>query len=191
MSTVSRTISLGLAGLLLAACSGGATPAPSPSGLSATAFASQVCTQLGSFNDDVRTVSNDTAAAYDPKGPLKDKKAVITDFLKKVGARTRALIDAVDAIGVPAIDGGQAAADKVTAALAVAKAAEAQGLSKVEQLPTTGDPKAFDKQANAAGSTIQTSIAALATAISNFGVPALDQAFRDEPACTSLSSGGA
>ena len=61
MSRVSRTISLGLAGLLLAACSGGATPAPTPSGLSATVFASQVCTQLGSFNDDVKTVYHDAS----------------------------------------------------------------------------------------------------------------------------------
>lgn len=178
-----------VAGILLSACSGGSTPSASSAGLSAADFASKICGQLGSFNDDVRGISSDTSAAYDPHGPLTDRKIVIIAFLKKVEARTQTLIDAVGAIGAPAVDGGDTALAKISAALAAAKSAEDHGLSKAEALPTAGDPKEFDREANAAGSLIQTSIAALATAISGLGVAALDQAFQEAPSCTSLSGG--
>jgi len=173
--------------VLLPACSndggdGGAAPAVTPG-----TYVKSLCTSVQSYVDDITTLSTDFAAGIDPAASADDQKQAVLDFLDDALALTDALIEQVDAAGVPDVEGGAAMVEAIAASFQEARDVLEAARARVEAA-STEDPQAFAAELNEVGATIQSSLGGIGGSLDLVDSPELAAAAEDEPTCAALAA---
>jgi hypothetical protein len=181
-------LGLAIALVLLPACSddgggdGGAAPAVTPG-----TYVKSLCTSVQSYVDDITTLSTDFAAGIDPAASADEQKQAVLDFLDDALALTDALIDQVDAAGVPDVEGGAAMVEAIAASFQEAREVLEAARGRVEAA-STDDPQAFAAELNEVGTTIQSSLGGIGGSLDLVDSPELAAAAEDEPTCAALAA---
>ena len=180
------TVVLGfaMALVLLPACSddGGGAQTITPG-----TYVKSLCTSVQSYVDDITTLSTDFAAGIDPAASADEQKQAVLDFLDDSLALTDALIDEVDAAGVPDVEGGAAMVAAIAASFQEARDVLEAARARVEAA-STEDPQAFAAELNEVGATIQSSLGGIGGTLDQVDSPELAAAAEDEPTCAALAA---
>ena len=181
-----RTVlSVAVATTLLAACSGdgGGSQTVTPE-----AFVADLCTGMSTYIEDVQALAADFGGSFDPTADGVTQRDAVAGYLDDVIAVTEDLVASMEAAGVPDVEGGEAAAERLLAAFEDAQAALEDARAQVDTLPTD-DTQALGEGVQALGADIEASFSAIGDSVSGLSVPELDAALRSEPACRSLGLG--
>jgi hypothetical protein len=181
-------VGLAMALVLLPACSDddGGGDAGGDLAVAPGTYVKSLCTSVQSYVDDITTLSTDFAAGIDPAASVDDQKQAVLDFLDDALALTDALIEQVDAAGVPDVEGGAAMVSAISASFEEARAVLEAGRAQVEAA-STEDPQAFAAELNEVGATIQTSLGEIGGSLDLVDSPELAAAAEDEPTCAALA----
>jgi hypothetical protein len=179
---------LPMALLVAGACSGtdGGGDGAEPDTVSATEYATGVCGAIGGWVDDIQGLNADLQASLDPND-IDALKDVMVDFLDDVVTATDSAISEVEAVGVPDVEDGQAAAETVLTALRDSKAVFEDARDRVEGL-STADPAAFGEELQTLGTDLQTSMSGIGGQLDQFASPELDEAANDVPECDEVAA---
>ena len=184
------TLVIPLGMLLIGACSGdgggGTDGEVEPDTVSATEYATGVCGAISGWVDEIQGLNQDLAANLDPSSAESLKDAMV-GFLEDVTAATDSVIDEVEAVGIPDVDDGQAAADAVLSALRDSQSVFADARDRVQGL-STADPAAFGEELQTLGTDLQSSMSGIGGELDQFASPELDEASKDIPACQEVAS---
>jgi hypothetical protein len=110
-------------------------------------------------------------------------------FLEDVTAATDSVIGEVEAVGIPDVEDGQAAADAVLSALRDSQTVFADARDRVQGL-STADPTAFGEELATLGTDLQSSMSGIGSELDQFASPELDEASKDIPECQEVALGG-
>lgn len=174
--------------LTLAACGGGGGGDGSEQTVTAQEYASDVCGALDSWVTASRDRAGSLTEVLNPTDTPENRRDVLAGYIDGVIEDTEALLDDVQAAGVPDVEGGEQIAGQIADAFDSVKTELEQTRDDVDALPTD-DPAAFTAAATQLGTSIQTSLTAVGTSVGGISEPELNQAFAVEPTCSGL--GGA
>jgi len=182
-------VSLGM--LAMGACSGedGGTDGGDveTDTVSATEYATGMCGAIAGWIEDIQGLNADLQTTVDPEAGLDSLKDAMVGFLGDVTDATDAVIDEVEAAGVPDVEGGQATADTVLAALRDSRAVFVDARDRVQGL-STADPAAFAAELETLGADIQTSMSGIGSELDQFDASELEEASQDVPECQEVAS---
>jgi hypothetical protein len=102
---------------------------------------------------------------------------------------TDGMIGDIEAAGIPDVEGGQEAADRVLAGMRDARAILQQARDDAAALDTS-DPQAFGEEVQAIGQEVGSSLGEVGDAMQRFESPELDEVSQDVPECQELASVG-
>jgi hypothetical protein len=180
------TVVVPLGMLVMGACSGG-DGTDGGETVSATEYATGTCSAIAGWIDDIQALNTDLQTNLDPAAGLDSLKETMVGFLGDVTDATDAVIDEVEAAGVPDVDGGQAAADTVLAALRDSRDVFVDARDRVQGL-STADPAAFAAELETLGTDIQTSMSGIGDELDQFDASELEEASQDVPECEQVAS---
>jgi hypothetical protein len=172
--------------LVLGACSGGDGGDGETETVSATEYATGVCGAISGWIDDIQGLNQDLQANLDPSN-IDSLKGAMVGFLEDVTSATGAVIDEVEAAGIPDVEDGQTAAEAVLTALRNSRDVFEDARDRVQGL-STADPSAFAQELQTLGSDIQTSMSGIGGELDQFESTELEEAAKDIPACDEVSS---
>ncbi len=150
--------------------------------VSASAWASDVCTAVGDWVTTIQEQSASIATDF-TSGTPEEGKEVLTSFIGDAVTETETLIEEVDAAGVPDVDGGEEFAQELSDAFGQARDVLADVQTQIDALPA--DPKEFQQAAAEIGPSIQEALGAVGQSISEPEAQELKDAFEEEEACAS------
>lgn len=178
------------AALMLAACGGGdaSNGGGSEETVTAQEYASDVCGALDAWVTASRDRAGSLTGVLNPTDTPENRRDVLAGYIDGVIEDTEALLDDVQAAGVPDVEGGEEIAGQIADAFDSVKTELEQTRDDVDALPTD-DPAAFTAAATQLGTSVQTSLTAVGTSVGGISQPELNQAFAVEPTCSGL--GGA
>jgi hypothetical protein len=179
---------LPMAVLVAGACSGtdGGGDGTEPDTVSATEYATGICGAIAGWADDIQALNEDLQASLDPND-LDALQDVMVDFLDDVVTATDSAISEVEAVGVPDVEGGQAAAGAVLTALRDSKTIFEDARDRVDGL-STADPAAFGEELQTLGTDLQTSMSGIGGQLDQFASPELDEAADDVAECDEVAA---
>jgi hypothetical protein len=184
------TLVIPLGMLLMGACSGdggsGTDGEVELDTVSATEYATGVCGAISGWVDEIQGLNQDLAANLDPSSAESLKDAMV-GFLEDVTAATDSVIAEVEAVGIPDVEDGQAAADAVLSALRDSQSVFADARDRVQGL-STADPAAFGEELQTLGTDLQSSMSGIGGELDQFASPELDEASKDIPECQEVAS---
>jgi len=154
--------------------------------VSATEYATGVCGAIAGWVDDIQGLNQDLQANLDPTS-LDSLKDAMVGFLEDVTAATDSVIDEVEAVGIPDVEDGQAAADAVLSALRDSRDVFADAHDRVEGL-STADPAAFGEELQTLGTDLQSSMSGIGGELDQFASPELDEVSKDIPECQEVAA---
>ena len=150
--------------------------------VSAAEYATGMCGAIVGWIDDIQRLNADLQANLDPTASLDSLKDMTVGFLGDVTDATDAVIDEVEALGVPDVEDGQAAADTVLAFLRDSRDVFVDARESVQGL-STADPAAFGTELETIGNDIQTSMSGIGNELGQLDSSELDEASEDVPEC--------
>jgi hypothetical protein len=193
------TVVFALGAFLLQACggddgsigNGGGTGAGNEDGnggqgaVSAEAFAASVC---GAMQDWVTGITDSSSSFTDipADASIEERKAALESWAAELVQLTQDMVGALQAAGVPDVDGGQAIADSISGAFDRALTGFETLADDVAALPTD-DVGAFVDASSEIGTSITTALTAAATSVSSLSEPELNAAFAGNPDCTNFA----
>ena len=176
--------------LVLGACSGDDETGTDGEGetdtVSATEYATGVCGAIAGWVEDIQGLNQDLQANLDPTS-IDALKDAMVGFLEDVTAATDAVIEEVEAAGIPDVEDGQAAADAVLSALSDSRDVFQDAHDRVEGL-STDDPAAFGEELQTLGTDLQSSMSGIGSELDQFASPELDEASKDIPECQEVAA---
>jgi phage-related protein len=184
-------VSIALAVMLLAVgCSSSSTPAsvaPSASataGLSPSDYVVAVCGAFQDYADSVRQ----RQGAFTPTGSdIAAVKQSWLDFLDGMITDTQTLVTKIEAIGVPDVSDGQAAASTLNADFSKLQSDLQKLRDQSADLPTTS-PAAFTSAFRPLLTQFQTDVQGFGQDLNQFSGGALDAAFSAAPECANVGA---
>jgi hypothetical protein len=183
------TLVIPLGMLVLGACAGGGGEPDGevePDTVSATEYATGVCGAISGWVDDIQALNQDLQDNLDPTS-MDSLKDAMVGFLEDVTAATDSVIAEVEAVGIPDVEDGQAAADAVLSALRDSQSVFADARDRVQGL-STADPTAFGEELATLGTDLQSSMSGIGGELDQFASPELDEASKDIPECQEVAS---
>jgi hypothetical protein len=183
------TLVVPLGMLVMGACSGGdggTDGGGEADTVSATEYATGVCTAISGWVDDIQGLNQDLQANLDPTS-MDSLKDAMVGFLEDVTTATDSVISDVEAVGIPDVEDGQAAADAVLSALRDSRAVFADAHDRVEGL-STDDPAAFAEELETLGTDIGSSMSGIGGELDQFASPELDEVSQDIPECQEVAA---
>ncbi len=177
-------IALGvLLAISLVACGGGSnTTSSSAAGapLKAGPWVSQLCAFGTTVMDKIKARTSQVQSAT--PASIDEAKQNLVDYLTFVRQQFGALEGKVKQLGVPDVNDGKAAYDKIVTLFDQANAEFDSAVTKSKALPT-GDATAFENGANEIGNDIQNAPIFANNSNLNFQQADLDKAYNADPAC--------
>ncbi len=183
-----------VAAFVLGACGGDGGGDEPPAGedpaetVTAQEYATDICGALDAWVTASQDRASSLTGVLNPTDTPENRRDVLAGYIDGVIDDTEALLDDVQAAGVPDVDGGEQIAGQIADAFDSVRTELEQTRDDVDALPTD-DPAAFTAAATQLGTSIQTSLTAVGTSVSGISEPELNQAFATEPACSGV--GGA
>jgi hypothetical protein len=152
------------------------------------AWAADVCGAAADWVDEITGLNEDLQANLDPSSvqTLKDQ---MVGYFDDILSSTDGMLDDIEAAGVPDVQGGQRAVDRVLAGMRDARAILQRARDDAAALQTD-DPQAFGEDLQAIGQEVGTSLGEVGDAMQRFESPELDQLSQDVPECQQLASVG-
>ncbi len=150
--------------------------------VSASSFASDVCSAVGDWAGGIQEESQQISSAFQSGSP-EEGKQILEDFIGGAVDRTDDLIAEVEEAGVPDVDGGEEYADQLRDAFEAARNVLADVQAEAADLPS--DPQAFGQAAQELGSGVQEALGAVGESVEQPDSPELEEAFEEEEACAS------
>lgn len=187
----SRTAAVGLTLLLaggMAACGGDDEGGDAGGGgssetVSAEAYAADVCAAMKDWATSVQDLGTSLTESFTSNDPADGKEA-LTEVFGTMADSTGELVSDVEAAGVPDVEGGEEAADRLASAFAEIQSALNQARTDAEELPT--DPQGFQQGATELGTTFQEAVGSLGTSLEDAASEELTTAFENEEACSAV-----
>lgn len=191
----SRIAALGLTLLLaagLAACGGddggdeggGDEGGASGETVSAEAYATDVCAAMQEWTSGVQSKIQGLSGDLTSNDPEEGKR-VLADLLGEMSEGVGELASAVEAAGVPDVEGGEEASESIVSAFRDVQTVLEDTQQDFENLPS--DPQAFQQGVADLGSTLQSALAGVGGSIEEPDSPELQEAFEKEESCASIS----
>jgi hypothetical protein len=184
------TLMIPLGMLVLGACSGddggGTDGEVDTDTVSATEYATGVCGAIAGWVDDIQGLNQDLQTNLDPSS-IEALKDAMVGFLEDVTTATDSVIDEVEAVGIPDVEDGEAAADAVLSALRDSLAVFEDARDRVQGL-STDDPAAFAEELQTLGTDIGTSMSGIGGELDQFASPELDEVAKDIPECQEVAA---
>ncbi len=171
------------AALVVAGCGGSSA---SSSGVSASSYVKSICTAVGSFRTDVQNKISSLGAA-NISTPAQGKKA-LQDFLSAASTSADTAVTKLQSAGSPNVNNGKQISASLTKAFNQLSSALKQAETSTNSL-STSSKTAFAAGAKTIQTNIQTSIQGMLSSLGALKSQALASAAKNEPACTSLSTG--
>jgi hypothetical protein len=201
MMKLRTTIAVAVTAVLLAACSSSsssssstaagssssAVTSASASGTSdaATTYAESVCTDITTWQKAVKSESSSFQQDVQSATSPDDVKNALVGFLTAVVADTKTMVDDIQALGPPAVDGGADVHAAITQALTGVQTLFQTALDNVKSLDTSNQA-ALAASLQKIATDMQSGTKDLQDALSGIQNQDLDAAFTNAPACASL-----
>lgn len=168
-----------------------ATESSSPAAgtVSAEEYVSTLCTEMQNWLTKLQEGQAEVQATVQPGAPPEEGQAALATFFDGAVTATEELVTAIQGAGSPDVSGGEEIASELVAKFEEAQTALSDARAQVDSLPVD-DRQAFAQAATKLGTTIQTQLQAIGTALSSLSQPELDAAAAEDPACMQLSPTG-
>src|SRR5262245_16204296 len=169
-----------------AAGCGGGGDGSSAAGTEPDAWAASVCGALQTWEDDLKSGSQQLSADMSSSTNVRSVKQKLVAFLQNGKQSTQMLVDDVKAAGAPAVDDGPAIQRDLESALSQARGSFDRAVTQAKKLPT-GNPRALSTGITTLAQTIQSELTATGRHFSEldtkYDFGDLNDALSDEPAC--------
>jgi hypothetical protein len=169
-----------------AGCGGSGSNSSSSSGAKPETWATSVCGALQTWEDDLKSGSQQLSSDIRSSSDLKSVKAKLVAFLKSAERSSEKMVDEVKAAGAPAIKDGPALQQDLESGLAQASTSFEKAVAQAKKLPTN-NPQALTTGLATLAQTIQGELTAtgqhFSTLDSKYDLGDLNQAMAGEPAC--------
>jgi hypothetical protein len=166
----------------LVACSGGSDKVDSDD------YANGVCSSITSWLHAVQGRASTVGGAVTPATSPSEGRDILAKYLDAVVDDTRDMIDRIEAIGTPDVDGGDQISKRLITALQGTEATFEIARKQVDSLPTSSRD-AFRHAAEALASAIRSHVSDVAKALADVSSSELDRAFQGSQACRALGAG--
>jgi hypothetical protein len=175
--------------LAFSACGGSKGPDTGTDGgkVTAKAFAHSVCSAVLQWQADIQKRSGDVSTQLGTSPDAAKGKQVLGDFIDGIITDTDTVITKLKGAGTPDVDQGQTASDALVNAFQQVKTSLTGVRTSIDGLPTD-DPVAFQQAATNLSTSISSSFDSVATSLKDVKVPALDDAFNADTACSSVQA---
>jgi hypothetical protein len=181
-----RSVVAAVALSALVACGGGSGAGEER--VAPATWAADVCGAAADWVDEIMGLNEELQANLDPSSvqALKDQ---MVGYFDDILTSTDGMIGDIEAAGIPDVEGGQEAADRVLAGMRDARAILQQARDDAAALDTS-DPQAFGEEVQAIGQEVGSSLGEVGDAMQRFESPELDEVSQDVPECQELASVG-
>lgn len=182
MSFRSNSLAL-LAGasLLLAAC-GDDDGGGGDEKVSATDYASAVCTAFGDWRTEIQEQRDELQAGLEPGITPEEGKESLQGFLGNVVDATDQLVSDVDDAGTPEAENGGEVAEALQKIAGEAQSELEGAEAKVDELPTESR-EAFGAAASSFGTEVQTALSNVGGGLADIDSKELEKAFDEVEEC--------
>lgn len=154
--------------------------------MSVEEWATDVCGALKTFVTEITETQTDIQAAVSPETSPEQGREVLTTTFESMIESTDSLIGKIEDAGTPDVDGGEEVQEDLLTGLEDMKAALEEALPKIEALPD--DPAAFQTEAAAVSTDLQTQLGGVGEALGAINAPELVEETRDVEACQSVGT---
>jgi hypothetical protein len=172
--------------LAAAGCGGGGDSSSSSSGTNPDEWASSVCGSLQTWEDDLRSGSQQLSADLGTSSDLKSVKQKLVTFLENAETSTEKMVSDVKATGAPDVKDGPAIQQDLESGLTEAQTSFERAVTQAKKLPTD-NPRALTTGLSTLAQTIQSELTATGNHFSSlegkYDVGELNKAMADEPVC--------
>jgi hypothetical protein len=151
-------------------------------------YAAGVCGALQDWLDTIQTRGTTLGEEIAGAPSIEDGKQLLVTFLGDLAADTQTMIDTVEDLGAPDVEGGAEAHTAILGAFGGAQDAFEQAQAATEAIPPD-DPQAFAEQTAAIGEELAAAGEEAVAPLGLITAPALDEAFANEPSCQQLGVG--
>lgn len=152
--------------------------------VSASDYASDVCTAFGEWRDAIQARQADLQTGLEPGITPEEGKEALEGFLSDTVEASDKLVEDVDAAGVPDADKGEEVADALMGAAEGARDKLEEAEAKVADLPTDSR-EAFGAAADTFGNDVQTALGSVGEGLQDIQSSDIEKAFDEESACSS------
>ncbi len=181
MRTKLRVLAVGaVSALLLGACGGSGGGGGSDT-VSVDAYASDVCTALAAWVQDIQDRASTITEGINP-GDAKAGKERLSEFIGETVTGTENLISEVEPAGVPDTDGGEEAAGQIVEGLRQVQTILEDAQDQIAELPTD-DPQAFGTGAQEIATSLQEATTGAAETIDSANSEELTTALGENEDC--------
>jgi hypothetical protein len=180
-----------LAALAFAAagCGGGGGNNSSSSGTDPGEWSSTVCGALQTWENDLKSGSQQLSADLRSSSDLKSVKQKLVTFLENATESTHTMVSTVKAAGAPDVKDGPAIQQDFESGLTQAQDSFDRAVTQAKKLPTN-NPQALTTGLSTLAQTIQSELTATGQHFQSlegkYDVGELNEAMKDEPACKSF-----
>ena len=199
MRSIRALVAIGMATAVLTACSSssssssstaaGASTSSTPSSTAAAAdaatYMNSLCTTVSTWQQAIKDENTSLQSAVQSAASPQDAKDALETFLTAVVGDTQTMVDEVQALGAPAVDGGDTASAAVVTALTNIQTLFQDALDQVKSLDTS-NPAAMAGALTSLATDLQQGGQDAAAALSNIDSQSLKDAAATAPACQSL-----
>jgi hypothetical protein len=169
-----------------AGCGGGGDSSSSSSGTDPAEWSSTVCGALQTWEDDLKSGSQQLSSDLRSSTDLKSVKKKLVTFLEDAKESTHTMVSDVKAAGAPDVKDGPAIQRDLESGLTQAQDSFDRAVTQAKKLPTD-NPQALTTGLSTLAQTIQSELTATGQHFSNlegkYDVSDLNKAMKDEPAC--------
>jgi hypothetical protein len=151
-------------------------------------YATGVCSSMSSWLHAVQARVSKVGAAVSPATSPSEGRDIFAGYLDGVLDDTQRMIDRIQAIGVPDVDGGEQMSKRLLTTLEGTKATFEIARKQVDSLPTN-NRDAFRHAVEALSTAISSHVSDVAKALADVSSSELDQAFQGSQACRALGAG--
>jgi hypothetical protein len=177
---------IAVAALAASGCGGGGDGAE---GTPPDQYAAAVCGAITSWQNELQENVSAMSSKLSASSTPEEVKTQLVAFMETATASTDQMLAKVKAAGPPAVEDGAALQRDLQAGLDDAKTAFEQARDRAKSLPT-GDQAAFQREAQALGTTLNEQGTAIGQAFTSLSTKydsnELNAAFDKDPACKSL-----
>jgi len=169
-----------------AGCGGGGGSSSSSSGTDPGEWSSTVCGALQTWEDDLKSGSDQLSTDLRSSTDLKAVKQKLVTFLEDARESTQKMVSDVKAAGAPDVKDGPAIQQDLVSGLTGAQNSFDRAVTRAKKLPTN-NPQALTAGLTTLAQTIQSELTATGRHFSNlegkYDVSDLNEAMKDKPAC--------
>jgi hypothetical protein len=157
-------------------------------GVSAEAWAEEVCTSVAGWQTDVQDASTELQSSVTDVSNVEEARDALFSFLETTVGLTDQLIADIEAAGAPAVERGDEIRSTLQSSLTEVRSTFDEARAEAQELPTD-DPQAFVTGAQQIASSIGAGISGAVQALQELSAePGVAESIAETPACAELGA---